>query len=155
MTIENKEESAKLWILVFLYKTPSDAQELAYHGCSTMIRGKFNGKEFSDLLTNMIDEDLIMRMGSQYRLTLNGILHTQNTVFNVFDKLIKSNKIGEFINTLKESDKGYELIQNLSNVEETSKMEEVVKKFSVQGLPIIKDFLLVKIANHFTEIPQS
>ena len=52
MTIENKEESAKLWILVFLYKTPSDAQELAYHGCSTMIRGKFNGKEFSDLLTN-------------------------------------------------------------------------------------------------------
>ena len=154
MIAESKDEQAKLWILVFLYSTPNTAQELAYHGCSTMIRGRFNGEEFIELLTNMINEDLIKRADTVYSLTLNGILYTQNRVFNVFDKLIRTNKIGEFINTLKESDKGYELIQDLSNVNETKKMEIIVKKFSIQGLPIIRDFLLTKITDYSIDIPQ-
>ena len=119
-----------------------------------MIRGRFNGEEFIELLTNMINEDLIKRADTVYSLTLNGILYTQNRVFNVFDKLIRTNKIGEFINTLKESDKGYELIQDLSNVNETKKMEIIVKKFSIQGLPIIRDFLLTKITDYSIDIPQ-
>ena len=60
ISIKAKNEQATLWILVFLYGTPSTDTQLAYRGCSTMIRGKYNDEEFSKLLNSMIDDDLQM-----------------------------------------------------------------------------------------------
>ena len=149
-----KNGQAKLWILVFLYDTPSTDTQLAYRGCSTMIRGRYNNEEFGKLLTSMIKDDLIEYVDDKFSLTLKGILDTQNRVFNHFDKLKNLGMLNKFKIWFKKKNKENELFEklfdDLQSSNDINQMESTIKKFSVQNFPLVLNEIIPHVSNYLT-----
>ena len=151
---KNENEQATLWILVFLYGTPSTDTQLAYRGCSTMIRGKYNDEEFSKLLNSMIDDDLIEYADDKFSLTLRGILATQNRIFNHFDKLKNLGMLNKFKIWFKKKNQENELIEklfnDLQNSNDINQMESTIKQFSIQNFPLVLNEIIPHVSDYLT-----